>query len=66
MSYHISIFVRFDPCSLREHEFKCDDFGIGALARVETCPKCGTWRYQPRAEQAYIGINRETSCWGQA
>lgn len=63
MSYHISVFVRFDPCALREHDFQPATFGLANLVSLESCARCGTGRY-PRFE--CVSINRETNCWGQA
>ena len=64
MNYDMKIYVHFDPCSLREHDFIPYDFGLATLTKLEVCSRCGAGRY-PRFD--YNGINlNASSIWGNA
>lgn len=55
--------VTFDPCSLREHDWRPDILeGLATALGIETCSRCGKTRYPDDSEMG--GIDRsENKFW---
>lgn len=59
--YSVTTTVKFDPCSLREHDWAFDLCYLAKLLQMETCVRCGVVKY-PRFECG--GIDRSRGIWG--